>query len=424
MNTRQKISRRLLCLLLALAFTLSGQALASETGKLIGEEEGKISGLGLVTPYSYTAQNEERLFERALDGNRATFYQYVAWSSLAKDEIPEVTLLFNEENISDLWIRNGRQTSEEEYLAYARIRRLNVTVYTEDDEEYTWEYRLEDRYDPDTVSDTWSEGYQRITFPEAVEDVVRVDLWIKGWYRGEEESSQYKLCITDLFFLGEQDEEDDDDGESFYVENHSSEATQAPGRLMIQTTPPASQYTGKPDNQGNYGASYSNTPVPRPTATPVAESGITVRLKDRLSTRSGPGTNYTELGTYLSAGSQVRALSAAYDEANGIWWVQVEFTYGGEKRRAYTGLSRLSMQVSQVPVEFPVRRDALLARAVYAYYGPGYAYTLYAGRLPAGIMGDVWQVENGYALLDYYDEGARQQRRVWVPETALEESNG
>ena len=75
-----------------------------------------------------------------------------------------------------------------------------------------------------------------------------------------------------------------------------------------------------------------------PTDNPNA--GIQVLTKERLATRSGPGTDYTELGSYFQQGTWVRALSAAYDSKNGIWWIQVELTYAGKLRSETAGDER------------------------------------------------------------------------------------
>ena len=69
---------------------------------------------------------------------------------------------------------------------------------------------------------------------------------------------------------------------------------------------------------------------------------ITGTLNAKLATRTGPGTQYDEPGTFLSAGSQVTVLSKAYDTRNEIWWIQVEFSVSGSRYRAYTGLKRFT----------------------------------------------------------------------------------
>ena len=77
--------------------------------------------------------------------------------------------------------------------------------------------------------------------------------------------------------------------------------------------------------------------------------GLRVPLKMRLATRTGPSTNYTELGSYFQEGDYVTAISRAYDDRNGIWWVQVEYSYRGEMYRAYTGHKRVSVNLYDLP---------------------------------------------------------------------------
>ena len=157
--------------------------------------------------------------------------------------------------------------------------------------------------------------------------------------------------------------------------------------------------------------------------TPVPSTGLQVLTRERIPTRSGPGTNYTELGSYFQANTWVKAISAAYDNSNGIWWIQVELTYSGELRRVYTGVKRLYMSADQVPVE-QAESGAVVTRSVYAYWGPGYGYARYGDRIPAGTSGTIWQREGAYAQFEFYDQSRQLLRRVWIPESALECSNG
>ena len=55
-------------------------------------------------------------------------------------------------------------------------------------------------------------------------------------------------------------------------------------------------------------------------------------LNSRLSTRTGPGTQYDEPGSFLKAGSEVTVLSKAYDTRNEIWWLQVSFREAGREK--------------------------------------------------------------------------------------------
>lgn len=147
-------------------------------------------------------------------------------------------------------------------------------------------------------------------------------------------------------------------------------------------------------------------------------NGVDVPLKLRLATRSGPGTTYTELGSYFAPGDHVTAVSRAYDERNGIWWVQVEFTYQKELYRAYTGHKRLDMALTAVPEEGSLGWYAL-TRDAYAWNGPGSAYNMLSLTVPAGTWGEVITEEYGYVQFEYEDAQSGLTRRVWFPADEL-----
>ena len=75
-----------------------------------------------------------------------------------------------------------------------------------------------------------------------------------------------------------------------------------------------------------------------------------------LATRTGPGTEYADGGTYSMKGKSVRVLSRAWDERNEIWWVQCEIPYQGTTRVLWTGYKRFdsqSLPLESIPVESP-----------------------------------------------------------------------
>ena len=90
-----------------------------------------------------------------------------------------------------------------------------------------------------------------------------------------------------------------------------------------------------------------------PTAAPQSEVyGLTI---DKLSTRTGPGTQYDEGGTYSVKNQWIRVLAKAWDDRNGIWWVKCEIPYHGEIRVLWTGWKRFdhsSMSLDSVPEEY------------------------------------------------------------------------
>jgi len=61
---------------------------------------------------------------------------------------------------------------------------------------------------------------------------------------------------------------------------------------------------------------------------------------DKLSTRTGPGTQYDGGGTYSVKNQWVPVYAKAWDSRNGIWWVKVGITYRGEERILWTGYKR------------------------------------------------------------------------------------
>ncbi len=348
-------------------------------------------GTGAV-PTGWNTQETNENPSGMLDGNRNTTYQHVCWTSKSKDFTPEITFYFNNAPMKELWIRNGDQSSYSAYYASARIKKMSVTIYQSDGTTARYQYQLQDTYDTNTVSQDWNDGYQRLALPQAYSNVTRVDLWIQGWYLGG--TNTYTVRVSDLVFLTEPAQNP--------APGTYDPGTYSPGTYVPQTPQPSQ---GSP-NDGWYGY------YPQ------------VTLNQRMATRSGPGTQYTELGSYFKSGTTVTAISAAYDDRNGIWWIQTEFTYRGELRRAYTGLKRLNMSVSDVSAEYVMVQSATVNRSVYAYWGPGYNYTMYKDPIPAGTEGTVWQMENGYAQLEFYDYTAGLTRRVWIPFSALEFSYG
>ena len=93
---------------LTAAVCLAACAAAADGALRLGSRDGQGMTVWEVKPDSHSAQNENSVFFRAMDGKRETVYQYVAWTSRAKDEIPEATFLFSGVTLTDLWIRNGR----------------------------------------------------------------------------------------------------------------------------------------------------------------------------------------------------------------------------------------------------------------------------------------------------------------------------
>ena len=92
--------------------------------------------------------------------------------------------------------------------------------------------------------------------------------------------------------------------------------------------------------------------VPYPN--PSNSEGVWAVASQKLATRSGPSTQYTDTGTYFLANQSVLVLSKHYDSRNGIWWVKYRIEDGRNYRYLWTGVKRFYDQdwlLSQLPVE-------------------------------------------------------------------------
>lgn len=133
-------------------------------------------------------------------------------------------------------------------------------------------------------------------------------------------------------------------------------------------------------------------------------------LNQRMSTRSGPGTQYTEeLGT-LPQDTQIMLVESV---TTGVPWGLVEFYRNGVKVRAYTGMKRINAYgpVAQGTLDYD---EVVLSRSTEVYYGPGYDYGQRKETVPAGTTLRVFGSENGFSLCDY--RSGNQWVRAYFPQ--------
>jgi len=148
-------------------------------------------------------------------------------------------------------------------------------------------------------------------------------------------------------------------------------------------------------------------------------SGISAQLIEDLATRSGPSTTYTGCGSYKMKGQYVTVLSRAYDNG-GVLWVEVEFSYGGGYRRAWTGAKRLNISSSALARIPEIDMNAWLgygtiSRTVSPRFGPGTLYATYGDRdFHRGDQVAVIRYDGGYCLVERYHSGGNILR-CWVP---------
>lgn len=141
-------------------------------------------------------------------------------------------------------------------------------------------------------------------------------------------------------------------------------------------------------------------------------------LNQRLATRTGPGTHYTEEGSYYQSGVSLDVHSLAYD-ANGVKWVQVEITTNKGKMRVYTGLKRFDyIDESALRVEKPQNRKYRLTRDYTPRHGPGSDFRAFDFKAGKGRTFTVLETENNWAMVDIQGSDGKWYR-VWFPLSAL-----
>jgi hypothetical protein len=148
---------------------------------------------------------------------------------------------------------------------------------------------------------------------------------------------------------------------------------------------------------------------------------VTGVLNSRLSTRTGPSTTYDEPGTFFSAGTTVSVLSRAFDNRNGIWWVQVDFRNGSKNSyRVWTGVKRVDVDLNRVK-EDPRICDCDIYPTSDTWFGPGGNYARANISINRSACGTIRGKENGYVDVEYWyeDDGYDGSHRVWLPESAV-----
>ena len=153
---------------------------------------------------------------------------------------------------------------------------------------------------------------------------------------------------------------------------------------------------------------------------------VSGKLNRRLATRTGPGTQYDEAGSYFGAGTNVTILSKAYDDRNKIWWVQTEFTYKKQKLRAYTGVKRFDgLNLNRIPEERAIG-SCYISQSTECFYGPSAdEYKQMSRNVPSGVYCTIYGYAAGgasdYIQIEFYDSGAGQDRRAWVADWSVDD---
>lgn len=152
------------------------------------------------------------------------------------------------------------------------------------------------------------------------------------------------------------------------------------------------------------GAQNGIAPIQNPFSQNAVRSYTPASLNQRMATRSGPGTQYTEeLGT-LPQETEIKLLESVN---TGVPWGLVEFYRNGVKVRAYTGMKCIN---AYGPVAKGTQDyyEVVLSRDTEVYYGPGYDYGQRKDSVRSGTVLRVYGSENDFMICDY------QSGKEWV----------
>ena len=148
-----------------------------------------------------------------------------------------------------------------------------------------------------------------------------------------------------------------------------------------------------------------------------AFAGVPARLNQKMATRSGPGTRYSEeLGT-IPMSTSIEVINCV--TTNGTPWCLVEFTRNGKLYRCYTGLKRIDTSYDLPEGSTSAVKDTV-TQDTKVYYGPGKKYAVRTGTLGKGTEVRVYEVEGDWAMVDYVRK--KVQQRGYIPVDCLKKT--
>ena len=307
--------------------------------------------------------SDKWLPQYAIDNDETTCWQFSAKKGGLNGKTKLTLYTGYVQTVDQIWLKNGfwawSTAGTDEYYINARLKKIRIEFL------YNGQTQYRDAMDY-TLRDEVFTDWQKLDVGHR-ENVVAVRLSAMTSYQGSRFPND--VCLSEIML----------------VKNAPaySASTAAP-------TKAPTVYQAKPDVSG-------------------------VRLKDKLATRSGPGTKYDEPGTFLPDTWQnvtVRVLGKEY--VGTTWWVLVDFDNAGKGRyRVWTGLKRVAVDLDQVSEYYPTGQGTVNATSD-TYRGPGTNYA--KAKVTIKTWKDVvaYGHENGYVEVEFEQNG--KWYRLWVPE--------
>ena len=316
----------------------------------------------VASSYIVNSREPDRwLPEYAADGNETTCWQF----SSKKDKLGKahVDLYYGTGQAADeIWFKSGfwgyNEDGEEEYSINARPKGIRIEF------QYIGESTFRDAQQLTLQDDRAMSGWQKYSLGHR-ENITALRITILSSYKGSRFPND--VCLSEVML----------------VLNAPASTAREPGTVIPRI--------------------YESTVGPREGSLLMA-----------ISSRSGPGTQYDEPGTFFRKNWQQTTVTVRGKSWDGnIWWVLVDFNAGGAKYRVWTGLKRVNVNIDKIPEIWP-KGQGTVDPTSETYRGPGGSYA------KANITISQWQDvlafgrENGYVEIEY--EIGKKHYRLWVPE--------
>lgn len=130
---------------------------------------------------------------------------------------------------------------------------------------------------------------------------------------------------------------------------------------------------------------------------------------------SGPGDQYGILeGPSLNYGDQV-LIRTKVDNGSETW-LQVEFWYRGCPVRGYVRYAKVNAELRRVTVEAPLCTGTVTGWYPTTSAGPAdQGFFVYDGDIRQNSSAIIWEVDDGYAHIEYWNFVKGEKWRSWVP---------
>ncbi len=301
----------------------------------------------------------------AADGDESTCWQF---SSKAKGTLGNTWLALDigsAQTVDALWFKNGfwaySTSGSDQYVINARPKGIRAEFL------YNGSASYADPVELTLQDDKARTGWQRFDVGHH-ENVIGVRLWVLSSYKGSKYEND--VCLSEV--------------------------------MLVQNAPAATALQPQATNV--------------PTVYGSSSNAASAKLKMRLSTRSGPGTQYSETGSYFNDNWQtvtVQVLAKEWDSYNDIWWVLVDFTAEGARHRVWTGQKRVDVNVDSLREYYSSGQGTV--SATDTRQGPGSNYAK-GPRITHWEDVVAYGRENGYVEVEYYSDDYNTVYRAWVPE--------